>query len=90
MRSCLGFLNGMWDSGRVKEPEIRWPLGEAVMQNNRFVPGGFIFVYGAVIGWKHLARLFRRPARPTLLALPPPDDALLLPLEIRVVRDPEA
>jgi hypothetical protein len=44
------------------QDEIRWPLGEAVMQNNRFVPGAFIFVYAAVIGWKHLRRLVTRSA----------------------------
>lgn len=60
--------------------ELRWELGEAVMNDSRFVPGGFIFVYGAVIGWKWCARAARRGWRKMkpapLLRLPPPLKAL--------------
>ena len=44
----------------MPDQEVRWELGEAVLNNNKAVPGGFIFVYAAVIGWKHLARAVRR------------------------------
>ena len=41
----------------MEKDEVRWELGERVMRDNSFVPGLFIFVYAAVIGWKHLVRL---------------------------------
>ena len=68
--------------------EIRWRLGEQILATGYYVPGIFVFVYGAVIGWKHLARAIGRlgssgfravaprlalPRR--MLALPPPCDA---------------
>lgn len=60
--------------------ELRWPLGDAVMANSKWVPGGFIFVYAGVIGWKWCARAVRRGYRrlrpEPLLRLPPPLKAL--------------
>ena len=55
--------------GMEESEELRWPLGEAVMANSKVVPGGFVFFYAAVIGWKWLARSARRGwkrLRPTL------------------------
>lgn len=79
----------------IREPlpdELRWELGERVMRNGWAVPGGFVFVYGAVIGYKWSVRALRRcfaarqaPAPllrlpPPLKALPPPDgEGLRLP-----------
>jgi hypothetical protein len=58
-------------------------VGEKIYAENILVPGAFVFVYAAVIGWKHLARQLRRlrPRKPLLL-LPAPDSTHRLPPEI--------
>lgn len=72
------------------DDEVRWELGERVMAEGWYVPGLFVFVYGAVIGWKHTKRAIARLASsgrraggrqlalpPPRLALPPPRDEAL-------------
>lgn len=43
--------------------EIRWEEGEAIYRDAWFVPGFFIMIFAAVIGWKHLRRWCSRLLR---------------------------
>jgi hypothetical protein len=42
-----------------REGEVSWELGERVLRDNYAVPGGFFFVYAAVMAWLHLKRFSR-------------------------------
>lgn len=40
----------------MREP-IRWEAGDRLYKEASWLPGLFVFVYAAVIGWKWLVRL---------------------------------
>ena len=62
----------------MRSDEVRWELGERVLRDGLYVPGAFVVVYAAVLGWKRLVKaLTPAPSeRPALLALPPPQRLL--------------
>lgn len=71
-----------WAYRPPSDGEVHWKFGEEMLRGNYAVPGGFLFVYAAVMAWLHtisagrrlyghLANRFSRRPPPTL-SLPAP------------------
>lgn len=72
---------------KVPREPVRWEVGEAIVAKNPMVPGLFVFMYAAVIGWKLLVSAIPRRQEP-LLALPPPRGSDLAPEWLQPPEEP--
>lgn len=56
VRLLIARHRGRPKAPKVQREEIRWILGEEVMERSWYTPGGFVLFHAAVIGWKSLRR----------------------------------